>query len=89
MPQMPKEAVSESQPDGAGIRALVMTKPLRYEDRRFPIAIADADLGEKCLVIGKIITAHGNGKFLKVTVHDTNPRAAGRELFTITFFSLP
>ncbi len=86
MPQMPEETISEKKPEGAGIRALVMTKPLRYEDRRFPIAIADADLGEKCLVIGKIITAHGNGKFLKVTAHDTNPRASGRELFTITFF---
>lgn len=68
------------------LRNEVLIKPLRYEDRRFPISVWDAEPGEKCLVVGRIIHYHGNGRQLKVRVEDTNGEGAHKTEFYITFF---
>ncbi len=78
MSQVPEESLS--------LRESVLIKPLRYEDRRTPISIMDAEPGEKCLIVGKIIRYHGNGRQLKAWAEDVNSVRKYKTEFNITFF---
>ncbi|WP_031570874.1 hypothetical protein [Acidithiobacillus thiooxidans] len=46
----------------------------------------DAEPGEKCLIVGKIIRYHGNGRQLKAWAEDVNSERKYKTEFNITFF---